>query len=70
MHWYLSQVSMMLIKLMLKMETSELILPIPERQTLGDTYALGAREEEDTEIVRFTLANRLTGKEVEYAKDV
>ena len=70
MHWYLSQVSIMLIKLMLKMEVSELILPTPERQTLGDTYALGAREIEDTEVVRFTLANRLTGKEVTYAKDV
>jgi len=66
MHWYLSQVSIMLIKLMLKMEVSELILPTPERELLGETYALGARETEETEVVRFTLANRLTGKEVVY----
>lgn len=70
MHWYLSQVSIMLIKMMLEMETSELILSIPERETLGNTYALGAREEQEMGKVCFTLANRLTGKEVTYAKDV
>lgn len=70
MHWYLSQVSIMLIKMMLELKTSELVLPIEERQLLGGTYALGAREQEDTKEVRFTLANRLTGKEVTYAKDV
>lgn len=69
MHWYLSQVSIMLIKMMVEMKTSELILPISERQTLGDTYALGAKEEEKTGKVCFTLANRLTGKEVEYGTE-
>ena len=69
MHWYLSQVSIMLMKLMLQFKISELILPISERQTLGDTYALGAREEQETGKVCFTLANRLTGKEVEYGTE-
>lgn len=66
MHWYLSQVSIMLMKLMLQSETSKLILPISERETLGTRYALGAREEQETGKVCFTLTNRLTGKEVEY----
>lgn len=70
MHWYLSQVSIMLMKLMLQFKTSELVLPISERQVLGDTYALGAKEEQETGKVCFTLADRLTGKEVEYAKDM